>query len=187
MRVVVLIPGWSRDGRAHVQRATAPKEACDCDSSRSNSTTARGVRTPSFLHHGGVLRKMKGKQREKCRGGHGADGPRRAQLYPVNSRLAQLWPSCGPLSLSCCSFTHCCTPTTAPPPSLPPIHPPSIFHLPPNFFLLSPPFYICSLTRLFPSLPPRSAPLAHLSSAPRPSPVTTRLLDDFTMDKTPCC
>lgn len=137
-------PRWKgarAEGSRGEQRATAPKEACDWDSSRSNSTTARGVRTLSFLHHGGVLRKMKGKQGGKCRGGHGADGPRRAQLYPVNSRLAQLWPSCGPLSLSCCSFTHCCTPTTPTslPPSHPFIHPPS-FIFPPTFFFFHLPF-----------------------------------------------
>lgn len=156
-------PRWKSaraEGSRGEQRATAPKEACDCGSSRSNSPTARGVRTLSFLHHGGVLRKRNGKQRGKCRGGHGADGPRRAQLYPVNSRLAQLWPSCGPLSLSCCSFTHCCTPTTPPPP-LPPIHPPSIFHLPPQLFF--------SFTSLLYPLPHSSFPIfASPLRPPRP-------------------
>lgn len=77
----------------------------------------------------------------------------------VIKRLPQLWPSCGPRSLSCCSATHCCKPSS--------IHP----YIPPPILPLS----SLSASCLIPHISPRLPPL--LSSDP--SPPTSRLLDGF--------
>lgn len=69
--------------------------------------------------------------------------------YSVNSRLPQLLPSCGPLSLSCCAVTQ----------SAKPLHPSCIA---PRFSLSSISYLSC-LISLYPScsahLPPRYLPL----------------------------
>lgn len=73
----------------------------------------------------------------------------------VNSRLPQLQPSCGPLSLSCCSATQSCTP------------PSSILHLSPSLSLFALSVsYLSSFTRLCPSCSPHQPPFSSLSPAP---------------------
>lgn len=92
------------------------------------------------------------------------DGPCGSQLYPFNSRLAQLWPSFGP-AVAHFHFHVAHSHTAAPPPPPPFIRSPSFIFL--QLFFLSPLLYISFLRRRFPSFPPPSPTSPPLSVRPQ--------------------
>lgn len=149
-------------------RATVPEEA---RIPNAQAAQTHSVQTLVPLHHGSVLCKMSGKRKQTRRAATALMDP----LGLSCTLLIAGWLSFGP-AVAHFHFHVAHSHTAASLPSF--IHPPS-FIFPQLFFSFT------SLLYLLPhSSFPSSSPLALLSSAPQPSPVTTRLLDDFTMDKT---